>query len=174
MSAPSGGPPPGTSPEPAPGPAPTPSLAASPKAVVKTIEVSVDAEHAFRVWTERIDLWWPKVGHSVGGQVETRMAFEGTEGGRFVERTPDGREIEWGVILVWEPPSRLVHSWELGTDEQGSADVEITFIEIDAGRTRVTVEHRAASMAPELWKKLAKDFSKGWEDVLRAFQAYED
>lgn len=158
---------------PSPGSSPIPSPAASPKAIEQTIEVSVGPERAFRVWTERIDLWWPKEGHSIGGHVETRMAFEGREGGRFVERTPDGREVEWGKILVWDPPSRLVHTWELGTDERGPAEVEVTFVEIDAETTRVSVEHRAASMAPELWTKLAKDFSRGWGDVLQAFQAYE-
>ena len=153
--------------------APSGMGAPSPAAIEQTIEVSIDVERAFRVWTERIDLWWPKESHSIGGQTQTRMAFEGAGGGRFVERTPDGREIEWGKILAWEPPSRLVHTWELGTDERGPAEVEITFVEIDAGRTRVTVEHRAASMREALWTKLAKDFSRGWEDVLRAFQAYE-
>ena len=71
------------------------SPAESSDAVRKTIRVRCPLEHAFRVWTEHIDRWWPKA-HSRSGDRSTMVYLECWVGGRLYERTPDGVEYTGG------------------------------------------------------------------------------
>ena len=71
--------------------------------------VDCAVEHAFDVWTEKTSRWWP-VTHTVTSEQGLEVVFEGRPGGRIFERTPAGREVEWGEITVWDPPRRLCSS----------------------------------------------------------------
>ena len=74
----------------------------------------------------RTTLWWPK-GHSVSADPELVVTFEPRPGGRIYERTPAGEEHDWGEIVAWEPPRRLVYVWHLRFDRADATEVEITF-----------------------------------------------
>ncbi|HLE79325.1 MAG TPA: SRPBCC domain-containing protein, partial [Candidatus Limnocylindrales bacterium] len=76
------------------------------------VELDCPAEHAFEVWTARIGTRWP-VHHTASGQPGLAVILEGRPGGRIFERTPAGAEHDWGEVLAWEPPARLVYSWHL-------------------------------------------------------------
>ena len=93
--------------------------------LVHEFTVDCSPEHAFSVWAERTSLWWPG-SHSVSGAPES-VDFEPRAGGRIVERAPGGEEHEWGRVLAWEPPRRLVYSWHLRQDAADATEVEITF-----------------------------------------------
>jgi len=69
-------------------------------------------------------------------------------GGRWFERTADGTETDWGRVLVWEPPHRLVLTWQISPGwsyEPGpvlASEIEVRFTAESGGRTRVDFEHR--------------------------------
>jgi uncharacterized protein YndB with AHSA1/START domain len=116
--------------------------------------VACPPEHAFAVWATRTSLWWPH-GHSVSAQPGLTVTFEPRPGGRIYERTPGGEEHEWGEVLAWEPPHRLVYLWHLRFDRADATEVEVTFAPdpAQAGATAVTIVHRGwerlGAKAPE-------------------------
>lgn len=103
-----------------------------------SFEINCSAPHAFEVWTTRLSAWWPK-GHSASGDPDTVVTLEPREGGRIYERTPDGSEIEWGEITTWDPPHRLGYLWHITRDRTEATDVELTFVDVGDGTTRLDV-----------------------------------
>lgn len=114
--------------------------------VRKTVTVRAGADEAFRVFTEGFDSWWPR-SHHIGQSPMTAAFIEGRKGGRCYMAQEDGTECDWGTVLEWDPPRRLVIAWQI-THEWGyqpdlakSSEVEIRFTPV-AGGTRVELEHR--------------------------------
>jgi uncharacterized protein YndB with AHSA1/START domain len=118
-------------------------------------EVDCPADHAFRVWTERTTTWWP-VSHTTNGEPGSTVTFEPFAGGRVFERDAAGDEFEWGEVLEWEPPRRLVYLWHIRADRADATEVEITFAEAAPGRCRVEIEHRG-------WERLGAE-GQPWRD----------
>ena len=136
--------------------------------VTKSIVVKQDVARAFRVWTERIDAWWP-VGHSISGDPQTRVLIEGKVGGRFFERTSQGVEHDWGSVVVWEPPHRLVYNWYLGSGQEQPTRVEVQFVPLGESKTRVEIEHRGPELIGELWWLNNSRYGAAWDKVLPEF-----
>jgi uncharacterized protein YndB with AHSA1/START domain len=101
--------------------------------------VACDPPWAFRVFAEKTGKWWPP-SHTVSGVRPLEVVFEPRPGGRIFERTPDGTEHDWGEVVVWEPPDRLVYLWHLRTDRSAATEVEITFTEDPQG-TAIRIVH---------------------------------
>jgi uncharacterized protein YndB with AHSA1/START domain len=101
------------------------------------------------------------------------VTFEPRPGGRIYERTPAGEEHEWGEVLVWEPPHRLVYLWHLRFDRADATEVEIRFApgRADAATTAVTIVHRGwerlGAKAPERRERNRR----GWDGLVPHFQA---
>ncbi len=146
--------------------------------VRKSVTVSASVERAFRLFTDDFDSWWPRT-HHIGKSPMTRAIIEGKAGGRCYTRQEDGTDCDWGRVLVWEPPHRLVFAWQI-TPEWGyqpdleqSSEVEIRFTETPDGGTRVDLEHRhlerhgagAASM------RASVDSEGGWGGLLKLYVA---
>lgn len=89
-------------------------------------DVACPVEHAFAVWTERIDSWWP-ADHTVSSEPDLTVVLEPRVVGRIYERTAAGLEHEWGETTVWGPPYRLGYRWHLRRDRDDATDVEIRF-----------------------------------------------
>jgi uncharacterized protein YndB with AHSA1/START domain len=110
-------------------------------AVVRTITVNAPVERAFSVFTERFTAWWP-TGHQINPNGYEAAYIEPRVGGRWFERAPDGSEVDWGTVLVWEPPNRLVLTWQLNGEWEYDADpahateVEVRFT-AEGSATRV-------------------------------------
>jgi uncharacterized protein YndB with AHSA1/START domain len=111
------------------------------------ITVSVPVEQAFRVFTSSFDSWWPREYHF--GQAEMAEAIlEPGEGGRWYERGTDGTERDWGRVLVWDPPQRLVVTWQTNglyqydPDPAHASEIEVRFTADGPGQTVVELEHR--------------------------------
>jgi uncharacterized protein YndB with AHSA1/START domain len=135
-----------------------------------TLDVACPAEHAFSMWTSRIGTWWP-VDHTVTGHRDLAVVLESGVGGRIYERTAQGVEHDWGVVTVWEPPRRLAYLWHLGQDRASATDVDIRFIPVGPGDTRVEIEHRG-------WERLGAEADAwrdrnqaGWDTLLPHFAA---
>jgi uncharacterized protein YndB with AHSA1/START domain len=116
-------------------------------AINGTITVGVPIEKAFRVFTASFNTWWPREYHI--GQVDVAEAIlEPREGGRWYERGVDGSECDWGRVLAWEPPHRLVVTWQINgewkydPDPDHASEIEVRFTADGPERTTVQLEHR--------------------------------
>jgi uncharacterized protein YndB with AHSA1/START domain len=134
-----------------------------------TVETDVDVplEHAFRVFTDGIGDWWDPGHHLLDGEIES-MTFEPRVGGTIVDRYADGRECRWSRVLAYEPPSRVVFSWDitptwqLQTDLDKTSEIEVTFTALGPARTRVVLEHRHLDRHGEGWESMRDAVSGGW------------
>jgi uncharacterized protein YndB with AHSA1/START domain len=123
------------------------SSAPSIPAVRGKITIDVPVEHAFRVFTSSFDSWWPREFHI--GQAEIAEAIiEPRQGGRWYERGIDGSECDWGRVLVWEPPHRLVITWQINghwqfdPDPARASEVEVLFSADGPEQTTVELTHQ--------------------------------
>jgi uncharacterized protein YndB with AHSA1/START domain len=136
--------------------------------VRKQISVDCDVESAFRTFTEDIATWWPVESHSITGEGTTAV-FEPGVGGRMYERAPDGQEHDWGAILVYEPPHRVVLEWKVNPSAPPT-EVEVRFSP-DGDGTRVELEHRGWEQYPTGGVDERGSYDTGWEHVLGRFRA---
>jgi uncharacterized protein YndB with AHSA1/START domain len=105
------------------------------------------------------------------------VIMDGRENGRWYEVGTDGSQCDWGRVLVWDPPRRLVLAWQLTAEWQFDADfvteVEINFVPVDNRRTRVALEHRNLERygvkAAEVRDAIGGDM--GWPGILRGYAA---
>jgi uncharacterized protein YndB with AHSA1/START domain len=121
-----------------------------------SFEIDCPTEHAFDVWTTRLSSWWPK-GHSASGNPDAVAMLEPHLGGRIFERTPDGTEIDWGEITAWNPPHRLGYLWHIGRDRSDATDVELTFVDLGDGTTRLEIVHSG-------WERLGAE-GAAWREA---------
>ena len=144
-------------------------------AVTKTITVRAGREHAFAVFTERFFTWWPK-SHHIGDADLADAIIEPREGGRWYERGVDGAECDWGRVLAWEPPGRLLLSWHLqgdwhyDPDPARASEIEVRFVAESADVTRVELEHRHLERHDEPEEvRSGIDSPGGWSGILAAY-----
>src|SRR5579872_6101873 len=113
--------------------------------IVKTLTVQAPPERAFAAFTGRMGAWWPK-GQTVGAKPHAEVVMEPRAGGRWFERDAEGAETQWGKVLAWEPPGRVLLAWQLNGqwafDPDFVTELELTFTPARAGGTEVRLEHR--------------------------------
>lgn len=125
----------------------SPDAAAYIEPVSRMIRVNAKPERAFEVFTAGMGRWWPPT-HSINPTKSpiAAVVIEPRIGGRWYERGDDGSECDWGRVLVWEPPTRLVLAWQIGAqwvfDPSLVTEVEIRFNANAAGGTEIRLEHR--------------------------------
>ena len=155
----------------------TASTQSTPEASVrKTVLVNATPEHAFRVFTDGVDTWWPRQ-HHIGKAPMKRVLIEGKVGGRCYSEQTDGADCDWGSVLVWDPPRRFVLAWQINaswqfeSDLSRSSEVEVRFIPEGSGMTRVDLEHRHFDRLGEGGEgmRTAVDGPMGWNETLRLF-----
>jgi uncharacterized protein YndB with AHSA1/START domain len=93
--------------------------------LVVEILVAAPPQRAFAVWTERCSSWWP-ADHTLSRDPRS-ITFEPYNGGRIVERGPDGAEYDWGEIIEWQPPTLVRYSWHLFFDRAEATEVAVRF-----------------------------------------------
>lgn len=144
--------------------------------VRKTISVKTSVERAFAVFTAGFDSWWPR-SHALFEEGLEAAIIEGRVGGRCYQRAADGRECDWGRILAWEPPVRVLIAWQLDgqwqfdPDLSHASEVEVTFTAEADGTTRVDLEHRHFDRhgAHAGQVQSGVDSPMGWGGLLEAF-----
>lgn len=113
--------------------------------VAKSVTVQAPIDQAFAIFAERPLEWWPE--KHVFVQDRRAITIEPHVGGRYYERGADGTEIAWGTITEWDPPNRLVMTWRVGPgwqpifDDEKASFIEVDFVAVGPGTTRVTLTH---------------------------------
>lgn len=123
------------------------------------VETTVDVpiERAFRVFTEEFDRIKPREHNMLPVEI-AETVFEPRVGGRVYDRGVDGTECCWARVLAYEPPHRVVISWEITphwqieTNPSKTSEVEIRFIAAGQERTRVEIEHRNLDRHGDGWE----------------------
>ena len=141
-------------------------------------EIAVDApvERAFGVFVEQFDRIKPRDHNMLGADI-AETVFEPRAGGHIYDRGVDGSECRWARVLAYEPPDRLVFSWDIGptwqleTDLERCSEVEVRFIPEGASRTRVELEHRHLDRHGDGWEGLREGVAapEGWPLYLRRY-----
>jgi hypothetical protein len=150
--------------------------AAQSKVVKKTLHVTVPIEKAFQVFAQRMGTWWP-ARHHIGGTAFQEVIVDPRAGGRWFERDAKGAECEWGSVIAWKPPKKLVLAWHLQPDFKYSPDpahtseVVVEFIADGQESTRVEFEHRHIERHGEGWEKMRTSVDSGWGQVLAGYVA---
>jgi uncharacterized protein YndB with AHSA1/START domain len=117
-----------------------------PNSVRKALHVKASREIAWRVFTEKMGTWWPLAQYKIGKAKAVDAVVEPRVGGRWYERGDDGSTCDWGHVVLWEPPARLVLTWDIDAnfqyDPSLNTEIEVRFIALGTTETRVELEHR--------------------------------
>jgi uncharacterized protein YndB with AHSA1/START domain len=140
------------------------------------VVVQAPVQRAFDVFTQDMMSWWPADHHLLEGEL-AEMVLEPRLGGRIYDRNVDGRECTWARVLAYDPPDRIVFSWDitpqwqLETNPDRTSEVEVRFIAESDSRTRVELEHRALERHGEGWERLSEVVASpgGWPKTLEAY-----
>lgn len=146
-----------------------------PAPVRKSITVNVSAARAFDIFTNQIGRWWP-ASHTLLKSPLARVVIEPFAEGRWFHVGEDGSEADNGRVLAWEPPDRLLLAWQLNAEWEYDSglvtEVEVKFIQEDASRTRVELEHRHLERMGEKGEmaRALVDAPNGWSAILELYR----
>jgi uncharacterized protein YndB with AHSA1/START domain len=152
------------------------STQAADTSVRQSVVVDAPIERAFKVFTEDFGKFKPAEHNLLGVEI-AETVFEPRVGGHLYDRGVDGSECRWARVLAYEPPTRLLLSWNINprwqieTDPARTSEWEVRFIAETPSRTRVEIEHRHLERHGEGWESerdgVAGD--QGWPLYLRRF-----
>jgi uncharacterized protein YndB with AHSA1/START domain len=150
------------------------NVQATDTAVRTSTIVEAPIDRAFSIFTEGMSTWWPPEHHLLEAEL-AEMVFEPRVGGRIYDRGVDGSECCWARVLAYEPPARVVFSWDITpqwqieTDPDKASEVEVRFTAEGPSRTRVELEHRNLDRHGDGWERMrdAVGSPDGWN--LRPF-----
>ena len=152
------------------------STQAEATSVRTSIVVDAPQDLAFSVFTDDIGSWFPSEYNLMNTPIVERV-FEPRVGGHVYDKGEDGSECRWARVLAYEPPARVVISWDISpqwqiqSDPEKTSEVEVQFIPEGADRTRVELEHRNLDRHGDGWEQLRESVGGdgGWPGCLRRF-----
>ena len=144
--------------------------------VRQQVVVGAPVERAFRIFTEQFDRIKPRE-HNLLQVPIAETIFEPRVGGHVYDRGVDGSECRWARVLAFEPPHRIVISWDISprwqieADPARTSEVEIRFVAESADRTRVELEHRKLERHGEGWESVRDGVAAdgGWPLYLQRY-----
>ena len=135
----------------------------APIKITQTIKAS--PARCFELFANHVGEWWPK-GQTLSKGDYKKLIIEPKAGGRWYEVDSNDKTIQWGEVLAWEPPHRLVLIWRLNTsfayDPTLHSEVELTFKDAGAGKTTMTLEHRDLEKLGKEPEKFIAMLDAGW------------
>jgi uncharacterized protein YndB with AHSA1/START domain len=142
----------------------------------RSIVVEAPIERAFEVFTKQFGRFKPAEHNLLGVQI-AETVFEPRVGGYLYDRGVDGSECRWARVLAYEPPHRVLFSWNISprwqieTDPQKASEWEVRFIAETPQRTRVEIEHRNLDRHGEGWQGARDGVAgdQGWTLYLRRY-----
>jgi uncharacterized protein YndB with AHSA1/START domain len=152
------------------------STQAQDTAVRARVVVDAPLEHAFSVFTEGFGRFKPPE-HNLLAVAIAETVFEPRVGGYLYDRGVDGSECRWARVLAYEPPRRVVISWDISpqwqleSDVEKTSEVEVRFTSETPERTRVELEHRNLERPGEGWEEEREGVAGagGWPLYLQRF-----
>ena len=138
--------------------------------IQKSVRIECSVEHAFRVFTEKIHLWWPGP-YRAASDEKASVELEPRVGGLFYSLSEDGSRKEFGTIRTWQPPYKLVFSWAIGQSEDLETEVAVQFSK-EGDFTLVELKHKEAMSKNNAWSETSPGFLKAWSAVLPAYETY--
>lgn len=148
----------------------------APAPIRKSIPVQASRDRAFEIFVAGMGLWWLK-SHSLLKSPQKDVVVEPRDGGRWFEVGEDGSEQDWGRVLEWSPPARVVLAWQLNADWTYDPDfettVEVNFVS-DGDHTLVEFEHRDlerfGDRAEEMRGGYESGMDGGWTALLENYR----
>ena len=145
--------------------------------VTQSVEVRASPARAFELFTGEMGRWWPKK-KTIAPNPFAEIVMEPRAGGRWYERDEEGNETQWGRVLAWEPPGRVLLGWQINSqwhyDPDFLTEVELSFAALAGGGTRVTLEHRNLERFGKDAEAHAAMLRGGWPAIVGLFAAYTD
>jgi len=146
--------------------------------VVTSIVVNASIETAFKVFTEDFGRFKPAEHNLLGVEI-AETVFEPRVGGHLFDRGVDGRECRWARVLAYDPPRRLLltwnisPSWQIEEDPNRTSEWEVRFSAEGAARTLVVIEHRHLDRHGEGWEGVSEGIGadQGWPLYLARYAA---
>lgn len=146
------------------------------KTIQRTMTVPLSVERAYTLFTEELASWWPTEYTWAQDVLET-IAIEPGENGRCFERGPHNFECDWGRVLIWEPPNRLMFTWQISPRREPepnpakASKVEVRFEVEASASTHVQFEHRGLDRHGEGAADYhsALDSPQGWPYILDCY-----
>jgi uncharacterized protein YndB with AHSA1/START domain len=154
------------------------STQASETSVRNSIVVEAPIDRAFSVFTDGFGTFKPR-DHNLLDVEIAETVFETHVGGNIYDRGVDGSECRWARVLAYDPPDRVVFSWDISpqwqieTDQDRTSEVEVRFIAETPDRTRVELEHRNLDRHGDGWEGVRESVhgDQGWPLYLDRFAA---
>ena len=146
-------------------------MTTDPNVVRRELVVDASIEKAFATFVDRFDEIKNKE-HNLLASPIARTTFEDHVGGNIYDVGEDGSECRWSRVLVYEPPDRVVFSWDISPqwqiegDPDRCSEVAMSFIAISDTQTRVVLEHRHIERHGEGWEGLSFGVEAGWVEYL--------
>jgi uncharacterized protein YndB with AHSA1/START domain len=151
-------------------------MTTDPTRIELEVTIDVPVEHAFGTFTERFDEIKPREQNLLAVPIE-RTVLEPHAGGTIHDIGTDGTTCTWARVLAFEPPNRLVFSWDLSptyqieTDPDRCSEVEVTFTSVGPEQTQVRLEHRHLDRHGDGWEGLTfLGTGDGWPLWLSRYQ----
>lgn len=146
--------------------------------VRRQIVVEAPIERAFAVFTERFGEFKPPE-HNLLAAAIAETVFEPRVGGHIYDRDVEGSECHWARVLAYEPPDRVVFSWDIGptwqveTNSDNTSEVEVRFVAESPHRTRIELEHRRIDRHGPGWEAVRDGIANdaGWQLYLSRYAA---
>ncbi|HMG07071.1 MAG TPA: SRPBCC family protein [Mucilaginibacter sp.] len=143
--------------------------------IKKEFTVEASQQTAFEVFTQKMDLWWPR-SHHIGTSDMTEVIAELCEGGRWYTKHTDGSEAAIGYVQTYQPYDLFVLTWQIDGDFKRNPDlsteVVAEFISEGPKTTRVKFEHK------DLHKlgngKVVESMDKGWSEIMNLYKQFAE
>ncbi len=147
----------------------------APAPIRRTLRVKTSQQKAFDTFVA-MGRWWMK-SHSLQPSGQRDVVIEPRTGGRWYDIGEDGAEMDWGRVLDWGAPERLVLAWQLNAEWSYDPDFETT-VEVrftaDGEETIVEFEHRDLERFGEKAHEVRGDFDTGmdggWGELLAGYE----
>jgi uncharacterized protein YndB with AHSA1/START domain len=152
------------------------SMQATATSFQTSITVDAPLERAFSVFVDEFDRIKPREHNLLGADI-AQTVFEPRVGGHIYDRGVDGSECRWARVLAYEPPDRVVFSWDISphwqlvADPDEASEVEVRFVPESPERTRVELEHRNLDRHGDGWEgvRAGVESAGGWPLYLRRY-----
>jgi uncharacterized protein YndB with AHSA1/START domain len=144
--------------------------------VHRSVVVNAPIDAAFERFTVGFGSFKPAE-HNLLRAPLAETVFEPHVGGHVYDRAEDGSVCRWARVLAYEPPHRVVFSWDISPQWQlepnpeNTSEVEVRFSAEEDGRTRVDLEHRHIERHGPGWESVSEgvDGPEGWPLYLERY-----